>query len=191
MDRLFIPMLLGTVRQERRSEQVARLLFSYIQEKHPEIETQLFDPREMHLPNDDEGEDLKEHNPAWRDAMIRADGLIIVTPEYNHAFPGSLKKALDMLLEEYIHKAVGLVGVSKGWAGGIRVIESLVSVVRELGLAVTFTDLYFPRVKAAFTEDGKPVDEAVYGRIDSFLEELVWMAQTLRWGRENLKSKYH
>ena len=85
--------------------------------------------------------------PEWRDAIIRADGLVIVTPEYNHGYPGSLKSVLDLLLKEYIHKAVALVGVSSGPWGGTRVIEACVPMVRELGLAVTFSDLNFPQAQ--------------------------------------------
>ena len=190
-DQLVIPILLGTVRQERESEKVAKLLLTYIQTAHPEIETVLVDPRDLILPNDDEGTDLADQNPVWRDLMTRADGLIIVTPEYNHSFPGSLKRALDVLLKEYIHKPVGLVGVSSSWTGGVRVIETLLPVARELGLAPTFTDLYFPRAQDFFNEDGTPKDQGVYTRIDGFLTELIWMSTTLRWGRQNLASKYH
>ncbi|MBI2607879.1 MAG: NAD(P)H-dependent oxidoreductase [Candidatus Doudnabacteria bacterium] len=188
--KLFIPVLLGTSRQGRESEKVAKLIYDHIS-KSPEIETQLFDPRVMHLPQDDEDGGIKEQNKEWKDAIIRADGLIIVTPEYNHAFPGSLKRALDLLLPEYIHKAVGLVGVSAGGWGGVRAVEHLVQVVRELGLAVTFSDLYFPKVQDAFDDQGKPKDEKVYKRIDDFMTELIWMAKALKWGRENLPSKYH
>jgi NAD(P)H-dependent FMN reductase len=189
--RLFIPILLGTIRQGRESEKVARLILAHIQGHHPEIETRLFDPREMDLPSDDEGTELAGRNPEWQGAIARADGLIIVSPEYNHGYPGSLKRALDVLLKEYIHKAVGLVGVASGWSGGARVIEALVPVVRELGLAVTFTDLYFPRAQDSFTETGLPKDEGVYHRMDQFLEELIWMSRTLKWGRQNLPSKFH
>jgi NAD(P)H-dependent FMN reductase len=190
MESLFIPVLLGTVRQGRQSEHVAKLIVSHIEATHPEIRTQLFDPRDMDLPPDDEGTVLAERNSAWRDAVLRADGLIIVSPEYNHAFPGSLKDALDVVLKEYIHKAVGLVGVSASWSGGARAIESLVPVVRELGLAVTFSDLYFPKVQDSFDESGAPKDDKVYDRIDGFLEELIWMAKTLAWGRKNIPGKY-
>lgn len=189
-NKLFIPILLGTVRQGRESEKVAKLLLERMS-KHPEIETKLFDPREMNLPMDDEGQTLKEKNPEYRDAIIKADGLVIVSPEYNHGYPGSLKFVLDMLLKEYIHKAVGLCGVSAGGFGGTRVIEKLVSVVRELGLAVTFTDLNFSRVQNAFDEKGELTDESYNKRIDGFLEELIWMAKVLRWGRENVPSKHH
>ena len=189
--RLFLPVLLGTVRQGRESEKVANLILARIASHHPVIETVLIDPRTLDLPNDDEGTSLTDRNAVWRDAMLRADGLILVTPEYNHAFPGKLKDALDVLSKEYIHKAVGLVGVSSGWAGGARAIQSLVPVVRELGLAVTFTDLYFPRVGDSFGPEGQPLDDNALNRIDGFLTELSWMAQTLRWGRENVGSKYH
>lgn len=188
---LFIPILLGTVRNCRESEKVARFLERYIAAHRPDIETRLFDPRDMDIPNDDEGTELTERNPEWRDAIIRADGLIIVSPEYNHAFPGSLKRALDLLLKEYIHKAVGLAGVSRNWSGGVRAVEALLGVVRELGLTVTFTDLYFPNVETAFGEDGEPKDQGVYARVDDFLAELSWMATALRWARKNVPSRYH
>jgi len=190
-NKLFIPILLGTVRQGRQSEYVANFLFDKMQ-KHEEIETALLDPRKMHLPMDDEGTDnLKDKNPEYRDAIMRADGLVIVSPEYNHGYPGSLKRALDILLKEYIHKAVGIVGVSSGRLGGARMIEHLLQVVRELGLVATFTDLTVSNVEDAFGEKGELHDEKLDSRADKFLEELLWMSKTLRWGRENVSSKYH
>lgn len=187
--KLFIPILLGTIREGRESEKVARLVFDRVS-KHPEIETMLFDPRTMRLPSDNEGQALKFHNPEYRNAIVRADGLIIVSPEYNHGYPGTLKSVLDMLLKEYIHKAVGLVGVSAGGLGGARVIESLLHVVRELGMVATFTDVNVSRVGQLFHADGNLADDSILPRIDAFLEELVWMSKVLRWGRENLPSKF-
>ena len=187
---LFIPILLGTTRKDRQSEHVARWVHSEMK-KRDEIETQLFDVRDFELPQDDYGPALKDEFPEWRDAITKADGLVIVTPEYNHGYPGALKSVLDLLLKEYIHKAVAFVGVSAGPWGGTRVIEACVPMVRELGLAVTFTDLNFPTVAGKFDEDGKLLDEAYEKRIQVFLEELIWMSQTLRWGRDNLPSKHH
>ena len=108
-------------------------------EKRPEIETRLFDVAEFALPQDDYGQEIKDRFPEWRDAIIRADGLVIVTPEYNHGYPDALKAVLDLLLREYVHKAVAFVGVSAGPWGGTRVIEAMVPMVRELGLAVCFS----------------------------------------------------
>ena len=156
-----------------------------------DIEAKLIDVLDFHIPYDNYGPTLKGDFPEWRDAIVRADGLVIVTPEYNHSYPGSLKSVLDLLLKEYIHKAVAFVGVSAGPWGGTRVIESMVPMVREFGLAVTFSDLNFPKVSDKFDEEGNILDSAYDKRASNFLDELVWMATTLRWGRENLSSKHH
>lgn len=189
-EKLFIPLVLGTPRKNRESEHVAKWVFSKVQER-PDIETQFFDVRDFDLPRDQYGTEIAHLFPEWRDAVIRADGLVVVTPEYNHGYPGSLKWVLDLLLKEYIHKAVAFVGVSAGPWGGTRVIEACVPMVRELGLAVTFTDLNFPQVRDKFDEHGNLTDPAYDKRIQGFLDELVWMATTLRWGRRNVPSKYH
>lgn len=188
--KLFLPIILGTNRKERKSAFVAEWLHGEMQ-KRDEIETHLFDVQDFALPQDDYGTGIKDAFPEWRDAIIRADGLVIVTPEYNHGYPGALKSVLDLLLKEYIHKAVALVGVSGGTFGGTRVIESLVPMVRELGLAVTFTDLNFPKVQEKFDQNGVLLDPAYEKRVKDFLDELVWMSRALKWGRENLPSKHH
>lgn len=189
-ENLFIPVLLGTNRRGRRSEHVARWVLARMSERE-EIETKLFDVRDFDLPADDYGTGLKDRFPEWRDAVVRADALVLVTPEYNHGYPGRMKTVLDLLLKEYIHKAVGLVGVSAGAFGGTRVIEACLPVVRELGLAVTFTDLNFPQVQKKFDDEGNLLDEAYEKRVESFLDELVWLSRALKWGRENLESKHH
>ncbi|HBE81966.1 MAG TPA: NAD(P)H-dependent oxidoreductase [Pyrinomonadaceae bacterium] len=189
-DQLFIPIILGTNRKDRSSAHVARWVHAKLAEHH-EIETRFFDVRDFELPTDDYGTAIGHLFPEWRGAMAKADGLVIVAPEYNHGYPGCLKSVLDLLLKEYIHKAVAFVGVSAGPWGGTRVVESMVPMVRELGLVPTFLDLNFPSVRSAFGEDGDLNDPAYVKRIVGFIEELVWMARTLRWGRENLPSKHH
>jgi NAD(P)H-dependent FMN reductase len=160
-------------------------------EERADIETTFFDVRDFDLPRDGYGTSIGAHFPVWRDAIVRADGLVIVTPEYNHGYPGPLKSVLDLLLKEYIHKAVAFVGVSAGPWGGTRVIEACVPMVRELGLAVTFTDLNFPSVASKFDDSGNLLDAAYERRVTGFLDELVWMATTLRYGRRNVASKHH
>ena len=190
MDQLNIPVLLGTNRKERQSVHVAKWLVGQM-EKRPEIRTRLFDVADFALPHDDYGQGLKDSFPEWRDAIVNADGLVIVTPEYNHGYPGSLKAVLDLLLREYVHKAVAFVGVSAGVWGGTRVIEAMVPMVRELGLAVTFTDLNFPKVEKLFDDQGNLLDSAFDQRAKDFLDELVWMSSVLKWGRANVPSKFH
>jgi NAD(P)H-dependent FMN reductase len=118
--------------------------------------------------------------------MTRADALVIVSPEYNHSFPGLLKHVLDSCLKEYIHKAVGIVGVSAGPWGGSRAIVNLLPALRELGLVTIFWDVNFATVHKVFDERGALMDETYRKRADKFLAELVWMARTLRHGRQNI-----
>jgi NAD(P)H-dependent FMN reductase len=109
-----------------------------------------------------------------------------VTPEYNHGYPGMLKHLLDTNLKEYVHKAVGICGVSAGGFGGTRVIENLLPVMRELGLVTIFWDGNFSGAQKLFDESGKLLDESYVKRMDKFLKELIWMSKVLRYGREQV-----
>jgi NAD(P)H-dependent FMN reductase len=180
---LFIPVILGTSRQGRRTEYAARFVFEQTK-KRADVETELIDVCKLPLKLDDAGEQMKD--PKFSATVERSDGLIIVTPEYNHGYPGLLKHALDMNLEEYIHKAVGICGVSAGPFGGARVIEALLPVMRELGLVTIFWDVNFGNVQKLFDEQGNLLDQSYVRRLEKFLNELIWMARVLRYGRENV-----
>src|SRR5437879_13346895 len=178
---LFIPLILGTARQGRESEHAARFVFEQTK-KRAGVETEFIDVRSLPMKLDDAGEQMKD--PKFASTIERCDALIIVTPEYNHSYPGLLKHALDMCLKEYIHKAVGICGVSAGPLGGARVIEALLPVMRELGLVTIFNDVNFGPVGKIFGDDGKLLDQRFVGRATAFLDELIWMARVLRYGRE-------
>jgi NAD(P)H-dependent FMN reductase len=180
---LFIPVILGTARQGRESEKAARFVFEQTK-KRAGVETEFIDVRTLPMKLDDAGEQMKD--PKFSATIDRCDGLIIVTPEYNHSFPGLLKHALDMNLKEYIHKVVGICGVSAGPFGGARVIESLLPVMRELGLVTIFEDVNFGKIGMLFDERGNLLDQNFVGRVDKFLNELIWMSRVLRYGRESM-----
>ena len=181
---LFIPVILGTTRQGRMSAPAAKLVTDKIA-KRKGVETSLIDIAKIPLPTTDAGEAIKDAN--FSGMMNRADALVIVAPEYNHGYPGLLKHVLDTCLKEYIHKAVGIVGVSAGPFGGARVIQNLLPVMRELGLVTIFWDVNFSSVQNVFDEKGALKDNAFMERIEKFLNELVWMATTLRHGREHVQ----
>jgi NAD(P)H-dependent FMN reductase len=180
---LYIPVILGTPRKGRASERVARFVLGEV-EKREGVETELIDVCGIRLPTEDAGEAIKDAE--FSSKMGRADALVIVTPEYNHGYPGLLKHALDSNLKEYIHKAVGICGVSAGGFGGTRVVENLLPVLRELGLVTIFWDGNFSGAHKLFDEAGKILDDSYVRRMDKFLKELIWMARTLRHGRENI-----
>ncbi|MDQ3819140.1 MAG: NAD(P)H-dependent oxidoreductase [Acidobacteriota bacterium] len=180
---LFIPVILGTTRQGRASENVAKFVFGELG-KRGGVETELIDIRDIPLTTADAGEAIKDAK--FSAAVSRADGLVIVVPEYNHGYPGMLKHVLDTNLKEYVHKAAGLCGVSAGGFGGTRVIENLLPVLRELGLVTIFWDGNFSAAHKLFDAEGKLLDQAYVGRVDKFLKELIWMSKVLRYGRENV-----
>src|SRR5215472_5255794 len=180
---LFIPVILGTARMGRMSLHAARLVTEELN-KRDGVEAELIDIAKLPLPTNDAGEAIKHAD--FSSKMSKADALVIVSPEYNHGYSGLLKHVLDSCLKEYIHKAVGIVGVSAGPFGGTRVIQNLLPVMRELGLVTIFWDVNFSSVQKAFAEGGRLVDDSYIRRIDKFLGELIWMARTLRYGREQV-----
>ncbi|MBV9544367.1 MAG: NAD(P)H-dependent oxidoreductase [Chloroflexi bacterium] len=180
---LSIPVILGTPRQGRLSEHVARVMVEQLCKRGDVVAT-LIDVRKLDLSSMDAGEAIKD--AGFSESMLRADGLVIVAPEYNHGYPGILKHVLDSNLKEYIHKPVGLCGVSAGGFGGTRVVESLLPVMRELGMVSIFWDVNVSSAGKAFDESGNLLDQALPRRIDKMVGELVWMARVLRYGRDNV-----
>jgi NAD(P)H-dependent FMN reductase len=181
--RLNIPVVLGTTRRGRHSAHVVSLMARLLGRREG-VETSVIDLADVPLPLDDAGEAIKD--PRFAAAMAAADGLVLVVPEYNHSFPGVLKHALDSCLHEYVHKAVGLVGVSSGPFGGTRVIQGLLPVMREIGLVTIFWDVNVGGVEKLFDADGRLLDEALVRRSERFVRELLWMSKVLREGREQV-----
>ena len=180
---LNIPVIVGTTRKGRTSVHAARRI-SDLLNRRAGVSSDVIDIASLPLPLDDAGEAIKQ--PMFAAAMQKADGLVIVAPEYNHSFPGLLKHALDSCLSEYIHKAVGVVGVSSGPFAGTRVVQSLLPVMRELGLVTIFWDINVALVGQVFAEDGRLLDDAFVRRSDRFIRELIWMSKVLRYGREQV-----
>src|SRR5215213_7164038 len=168
---LFIPVILGTVRKGRASENVSKFVFEQVKQREA-VESELIDIGDLKFPGDDAGEQIKDKR--FSETCERADGMVLVVPEYNHAYPGMLKHVLDSNLKEYIHKAVGICGVSAGGFGGTRVIESLLPVMRELGLVTIFWDGNFSGAQGLFDEAGNMKDQSYVKRMDQFLKELIW-----------------
>lgn len=180
METLFIPVLQGTSRHERQSIKVSRLIEEQII-KRDGLSSQLVDPADFNFPGD--GNDPEGKDPRYGEIVSRADGFVIVVPEYNRSFPGSLKRMLDSEFSAYHHKPAALVGVSSGMIGGAIAIESLVPVLRKMKIVTSSVDTLFPKVKELFDENGRLVDQDYIDRIDRSLDELVWLAKTLKAGK--------
>ena len=104
-----------------------------------------------------------------------ADGVLIVTPEYNGGYPAALKNVVDLLYAEWKRKPVAISTVSDGVFGGTQVITSLQFSLWKIG-AWTVPAMYpIPSILKSFDENGKPLDEAgADKRANVFINELLW-----------------
>lgn len=180
---MFIPVILGTARKGRQSEKVASLIFKETQKRG--FQSELIDIKDYPQTfTNNTGETVAYESLS--DKMGDADGYIIVSPEYNHGFPGELKMFLDNFYPHYFKKPIGFCGVSAGILGGARAVELLRLVAVELHLVPIREALYFPVVQEFFDEHGEPKDPSFYNRCNPFFEELAWYAKALREARENI-----
>lgn len=178
MSNLFVPLILGTARSGRTTAHAAHYILGQAQEYG--FETELIDVA-TYVTSPVTGSALSEEKTtAWSATMQRADGLIIVAPEYNHGYPGELKLLLDQLYDEYEHKPLGLCGVSEGGIGGARVVEALRTVAIELQMIPLRHAVYFSRAKKLFDEKGVMLDASFKDRVIDMFSELALYASALK-----------
>lgn len=180
MEKLTIAVLIGTTRKQRKSVVAAEYIAEFGRMLEG-IEIIIVDPADLQLVGD--GNDPEGKDPHYTHVTQKADAFFIVTPEYNHSFPGSLKRMLDSELANYNHKPVAFAGVSDGNWGGVRAIESLVPAVRETGLVVMSWDVYFPYIEKIFDEKGvigEEYRERYEKQLSKLYKELIWFARILK-----------
>ncbi|MFD6415888.1 NADPH-dependent FMN reductase [Streptomyces sp. NPDC060194] len=115
-------------------------------------------------------------------ALDAADAFVVVTPEYNHSYPASLKAAIDWHFTQWAAKPVAFVSYG-GAAGGRHAVLHLENVLTELH-AVTIRDgLSFPNYFFSW-EDGQPIDAEAPTYAKTLLDQLSWWAGALRTARE-------
>lgn len=131
--------------------------------------------------------DLADEPPDFAERIGRADAVVVVTPEYNHSFPGPLKTAIDDVRTQWHAKAVGFVSYG-GISGGLRAVEPLRVVFAELHAVTVRHTVSFHQAHGSFDGNGEPLD--LHGPSTAavaLLDQLVWWAQTLRAGRSRQK----
>lgn len=165
MNKLNIPVILGTARAERRSEKVANFVLD--EARKFGFNSELVDVRD-HL----YGHTKRNHPAEWAEIVKRSDALIIVSPEYNHGYPGELKILLDSLFEEYEGKPVGICGVSIGPIGGARMFVQLAVTCLELRLLPMHPPVLFGYAAELFDEQGKIKDNSYVERLTAMFEKI-------------------
>jgi NAD(P)H-dependent FMN reductase len=168
-----IQIVLGTAREGRQSEKVANAVFAILKSRD-DCEVRLADVKDhLHGHTIPPWEENQVTQP-WRDIVKETDAFLIVTPEYNHGYPGELKMLLDQELEAYAGKPVVVCAVSAGSFGGTRVVENLIPVFRELGLLISSYSIHVSAVKD-FPANPDETDEKFRERVNKAADNLTGM----------------
>jgi NAD(P)H-dependent FMN reductase len=114
---------------------------------------------------------------ALKDRIAAADGLLLVSPEYNSSIPGPMKNAIDWLSRPaadiprvFGGKPVALMGATPGPAGTRMAQAAWLPVLRTLGTQPWFgAQLYVAGAGKVFDADGRMTDEAMRRRLADFM----------------------
>jgi NAD(P)H-dependent FMN reductase len=184
MNERVIPVIYGSVRTERKGIRAARFVVNEVNRRG--YHAVLVDPLEHMLPLLDRL--YKEYAPNEAPPALKklaelftsADGFVVVSGEYNHGVPPALKNLMDHFLEEYFWRPAAIVSYSGGPFGGVRAAIQWRSILGEMGMITIPSIQPFPRVQAAFTDDGEPTDPQTRERTARFFEEFAWYIDALR-----------
>ncbi|MFJ9343353.1 NADPH-dependent FMN reductase [Streptomyces sp. NPDC101733] len=185
---LRLAVVIGSVREGRFGPVVANWFADRVGE-HPEIETDLIDLHEVDLPMTFPAHGSRPTGAAaaaaesLRERLGAADAFVVVTPEYNHSYPASVKNVIDWHNREWHAKPVGFVSYG-GMSGGLRAVEHLRPVFSEVHAVTVRDTVSFHNVWSQFDGEGRPTDpEATGTAAKVMIERLVWWAEALRGAR--------
>ena len=185
-----IGIIVGSTRQGRFGDRPANWIRD-IARLRTDMSVGLIDLRDYPLPMFDEAA-----SPAWRPPtdpvaqrwgarLATFDGLIVVTPEYNHGYAAVLKNALDHAYAEFVRKPIGFVGY--GGVGAARAIEQLRLVSIELQMAPVRNAVHIGMVEyLGVMQQGKTFDDFPHlgQSATGLLDDIAWWARALRAARD-------
>ena len=176
-----ITIISSSVRLERNSNRVALYFKNYL-ESNQIATTEILDLAQYNFPIFDERLRLQKNpTPAtieFAEKIKSADGVIIVTPEYNGGYPASLKNVVDLLYDEWQRKPVAISTVSDGVFGGSQVITSLQFSLWKIKAWTVPAMFPVPKVLDVFDEKGNATDKLTTDkRAANFIKELLWCVE--------------
>lgn len=180
MDKPKLVVIVASTREGRFAPVVADWFATQAKE-HDGLEVDLLDLADVTLPTE-----LAATPPPGMTAVTErleaADAFAVVTPEYNHSFPASVKALIDWHYHPWRAKPVGFVSYG-GISGGLRAVEHLRQVFAELHAVTVRDTVSFHGARDQFDEAGQPVDPETGTAARLLLDRLVWWATVLRAGR--------
>ena len=185
-----IGIIIASVREGRKGETFARWLQEHFA-GHAEVDARLIDLRDWPFtPYQSKAMPLmaeKAFAPEsleqrWADEVGARDGFVVVTPEYNHGYPGQLKHALDHVYSAWNHKPVAFLTYG-GLSGGARVAVQLREVTAELRMVPVRDEVNLRLLDLAVDERGFPSGELFNQRAVNLINELLWWARACQAAR--------
>lgn len=179
-----IAIVSASVRNGRESHHVA-LYFKKLLEENNLAKVDLIDLLSYDFPLFHERLKYLKEVPAnareFAARITNADGVIIVTPEYNGGYPASLKNVVDFLYDEWYKKPIAISTVSNGAFGGTQVITSLQFTLWKIRAWVVPAMFPVPKVQESFDAEGNATNKAETDkRATNFINELMWCVEAKR-----------
>jgi len=175
--------LLGLSGSLRRASNSTAVLHGLLDALAPKAALKIFPLHGVPLYNedDDDGEHVPEQVRALRSAIASSDGVIMISPEYNHGMSGVLKNALDWASRPYgrstlMRKPVLTMTASPAFTGGVRAQQQM----NETLVSIPARPVLRPQIVIGSVHekvrDGRLIDEAALSfalaGVDDLLEEI-------------------
>ncbi|MDA2809097.1 NAD(P)H-dependent oxidoreductase [Nocardiopsis sp. RSe5-2] len=180
-------VITASVREGRFGPTVARWFLERLR-ADPGLTADPVDLLDVDLPDRLPATDMRDRPPeadATAARLAAADGFVVVTPEYNHSFPASLKHFIDWFMAEWQAKPVGLVSYG-GLSGGLRAVEALRTVFAEVHAVTVRETVSFHQARERFGADGRPLEpDGCEQAAKLLLDQLTWWALALREAKEH------
>jgi NAD(P)H-dependent FMN reductase len=193
MSKLKIAIIIGSTRDSRFGPVPAQWIYE-LAKTDPQIDAELVDLKSFDLPLFNEKASnawMPSADPkavAWQNKIGEFDGYIVVTPEYNHSIPASLKNAFDQAYKEWVKKPVGFVGY--GGVGAARAIEHARGIAAELHMVTTRNSVYIGGGEFMKVHPGMGGKQPFASIVDvikpsalEMLKDLVWWGKATKAAR--------
>ncbi|MEU7578891.1 NAD(P)H-dependent oxidoreductase [Streptomyces sp. NPDC041068] len=179
---LRVAVVVGSNREGRFGPIVAEWLYARVRERS-DLELDVVDLADSDLPtalsfspSDAVAAELGKVTPK----LAAADAFVVLTPEYNHSYPASLKSLIDWHHAEWQAKPVAFVSYG-GLSGGLRAVEHLRPVFAELHTVTIRDTVSFHNAGALFDDEGNHRDPAgADAAAKVMLDQLTWWGWALR-----------
>ena len=177
-----IVIILSAIREERKSQNLAKFLLKKMNER---VSTELIDLKKINLPIFGTQPESHENIEIVRDILIKSDGIIFISPEYHQTYTSTLKNMVEYYLVEFTKKPIGVATTSAGKFGGVQASIHLQSLVLALGAYPIPTRLLIPEIQNAFNAKNEPANADIEKNIDYFIDEFLDFATALYRDKRN------